>query len=1112
MQGVSGKTVIGNAALLATFSLVLSGCLSDEKATSEQQEVEITNHVTGSVGDGPVVGAAMRVVRNDGGVLQEFVSDTFADFDIAVKTRSGNYPLIIEARDGIDLVTGQAPDFTLFGAIPVASENTTANVNPFTTFTVEVAKDLPGGLTAENLAAAERIVVNSMNSGLTGLVATGPSDTAIGASNIAEIVKASEALSETVRRTRNLLQAYGTTTSGNDVIRELSSDLIDDIRDGIGGSRVDARTAAISTVVSVQVLLETMSNELHVNDVDATASMSAAINQVIDPAPTSGIDDQTVTAQMLETVRVGLAAAFAVSGSPKVAELQQVVSGMQAGMDFMLIRTLLPDDYRATLDGVLNTVAGGDILLVNTINGVVRNGGAEPPPNRAPTISGTPATMAATNAMYSFTPTATDADGDLLSFIISGRPTWASFDTSTGRLYGTPGPADAGPHNNIVISVSDGAASASLSAFSIIVNVDNTAPMISGTPPSQLSAGAQYDFTPSASDPDGGVLTFSITNPPAWASFDTSTGRLSGSPGPDDVGAHNNIVISVSDGAASASLPAFSIIVNAVNSVPIISGNPSSQVTAGGQYDFVPAASDADGQTLTFNITNPPVWANFDSTTGRLSGTPTVADVGPHNNIVISVTDGAASAVLPAFSIIVNLDNSAPSISGTPNTQVSVGGLYDFTPSASDPDGNPLTFSITNPPVWASFDTTTGRLSGSPTSGDVGPHNNIVITVTDGAASASLAAFAINVTTTNAAPTIAGSPPAQVVVGSAYDFTPTASDPDGDVLTFSVSNLPSWATFNTATGRLSGTPGSGNTGAHNNIVISVSDGAASASLAAFSIIVNAANSAPTISGNPPTQVTVGNPYNFTPTANDADGDALTFSVTNRPAWASFDAASGNLSGTPGAGDAGSFGNIVINVSDGQASASLPAFTITVDAAPNSPPTISGAPPSQVNANTAYSFIPTASDPDGDSLTFSVTGLPGWASFNTSNGVISGTPTDANVGVYSNISITVTDGADNATLGPFSITVNAVSLGSVTLTWTPPTQNEDGTPLTDLAGYWIYWGTTPGSYPNSVRIDNPGISSYVVENLAPGTYEFVATSFNSAEVQSVYSNPATKVVP
>jgi hypothetical protein len=64
---------------------------------------------------------------------------------------------------------------------------------------------------------------------------------------------------------------------------------------------------------------------------------------------------------------------------------------------------------------------------------------------------------------------------------------------------------------------------------------------------------------------------------------------------------------------------------------------------------------------------------------------------------------------------------------------------------------------------------------------------------------------------------------------------------------------------------------------------------------------------------------------------------------------------------------------------------------------------------------------------------------------------------------------------------------------------------------DLAGYKIYWGTTPGQYTHSVKIENAGMSSYVVENLTPGTYEFAATSFNEAGVESAYSNPATRVL-
>ncbi|MET0066066.1 MAG: putative Ig domain-containing protein [Candidatus Thiodiazotropha sp.] len=91
---------------------------------------------------------------------------------------------------------------------------------------------------------------------------------------------------------------------------------------------------------------------------------------------------------------------------------------------------------------------------------------------------------------------------------------------------------------------------------------------------------------------------------------------------------------------------------------------------------------------------------------------------------------------------------------------------------------------------------------------------------------------------TNAAPTISGSPSTNVDVGTAYSFTPAANDEDGDDLSFSVVNLPSWASFNSTTGAVSGTPGAQDVGDYNNIRISVSDGSDEASLAAFSITVN----------------------------------------------------------------------------------------------------------------------------------------------------------------------------------------------------------------------------------------------------------------------------------
>lgn len=178
---------------------------------------------------------------------------------------------------------------------------------------------------------------------------------------------------------------------------------------------------------------------------------------------------------------------------------------------------------------------------------------------------------------------------------------------------------------------------------------------------------------------------------------------------------------------------------------------------------------------------------------------------------------------------------------------------------------------------------------------------------------------------------------------------------------------------------------------------------------------------------------------------------------------------------------------------------------------NSAPQISGSPSSAVAVGEMYSFTPNASDPNGDTLSFTIDNPPGWAGFDTGTGELSGQPTLGNVGLYENILISVSDGKASTSLPQFSISVDQVGTFSTTLSWTAPTQNEDGSALTDLSGYKLYWGTTPGSYPNSVTIDDAGTTIYVVENLSAGTYEFVATSFNTAGVESRYSGSATKVL-
>jgi Putative Ig domain len=369
-----------------------------------------------------------------------------------------------------------------------------------------------------------------------------------------------------------------------------------------------------------------------------------------------------------------------------------------------------------------------------------------------------------------------------------------------------------------------------------------------------------------------------------------------------------------------------------------------------------------------------------------------------------------------------------------------------------------------------------------------------------------------------AAPKISGTPAATAKPGVWYNFLATASDADSDTLRFSIQNKPSWLVFNTSSGRLSATPTAANIGTYNNIVIRVSDGSSTASLPAFSIRVGSgsggSNQPPQISGTPPTTARAGAWYNFVATASDPNGDKLKFSIQNKPSWLVFNTSSGRLSGTPTTANNGTYNNIIIGVSDGRGgNASLSAFALTVGGSSgNQPPTISGTPPTSVTSGSAYSFTPTARDPEGRTLTFTITNKPSWATFSSTSGRLSGTPSSAQTGTYPNILIKVSDGTATASLPAFAIVVSTTQTdGSATLSWTPPTRNTDGSTLTNLAGYRIAYGTSPGALTRTVQVANPGVSRYVVENLAAGTWYFAVRAYSNGGSESTPSSTVSKSV-
>ena len=268
------------------------------------------------------------------------------------------------------------------------------------------------------------------------------------------------------------------------------------------------------------------------------------------------------------------------------------------------------------------------------------------------------------------------------------------------------------------------------------------------------------------------------------------------------------------------------------------------------------------------------------------------------------------------------------------------------------------------------------------------------------------------------------------------------------------------------------------------------------------------NRAPSIYGSPTTNIEAGASFVFLPLADDPDGDRLAFSVNALPAWASFDPSSGRITGTPATTDIGLTGGITISVSDGIQGAKLSPFRIRVLKAgtlppPTSPPVITGTPPGTVAAGATYWFQPIVADPDGDTLDFTLSNAPAWLSLAFDSLV--GSPTDSDVGLYSGIVLTVSDGTYTDVLGPFHIEVVDAATLKATLDWSTPTTNDDGTPLNDLAGFTLNYGQQDGVYPYTVDVPDPLAISHTVDELVPGTYYFVAKAYNAVGASSDPSN-------
>ncbi|EGR0170904.1 tandem-95 repeat protein [Vibrio alginolyticus] len=547
-----------------------------------------------------------------------------------------------------------------------------------------------------------------------------------------------------------------------------------------------------------------------------------------------------------------------------------------------------------------------------------------------------------------------DNDDDTLQYLITEQVSHGVLEQLTNNSWRYTPEADFNGSDFFLFKVNDGDLDSTEVRVDLTVNVVNDTPTatdISATGEEEIP----LTITLNGNDAEGSSLSYQIVKSPVNGNV-TVTGNHAVYTGNSNFFGQDSFTYSVSDGELTSGVALVTITVNNVNDAPVITGTPSAQVDEDSVYQFVPAALDNDpADTLTYLIANKPPWATFDKTTGALSGTPSNRYVGTYPGIVISVSDGSISSSLSAFSITVNNVNDAPVISGSPATQVNEDSTYLFTPQVSDVDSQAFTFSIVNKPSWASFDASTGTLSGTPDNGDVGKYQGIVISVSDGLTTTMLNRFSIVVNNVNDAPVISGTPALTVNEGSTYRFALQASDVDSSSLSFSIRNKPSWATFDRATGLLSGTPENEHVGSTNNIVISVSDGELSTSLAAFSITVINVNDEP---------VAVNDTYVFTESndgsylldvlSNDSDVDLDTLQLE----WVKPTSGTATIVGSQIQLVTTSIGTVAVqySVKDGNGGKATAKAIVTIKSAKLDAPTIAAPSDIEVNATSLFTKV------------------------------------------------------------------------------------------------------------------------------------------------------------
>ncbi|MDT8282016.1 MAG: putative Ig domain-containing protein, partial [Gammaproteobacteria bacterium] len=400
--------------------------------------------------------------------------------------------------------------------------------------------------------------------------------------------------------------------------------------------------------------------------------------------------------------------------------------------------------------------------------------------NQPPTIQSTPVVTAQTKVLYSYAVSATDEDGDTLTYALIQSPAGMIIDSTSGLITWAPGAPDAYP---VTVQVSDGQGGEVTQPFTVIVEQLNVAPIIQSTPIFTGLTNTLYSYSVMATDDNGDALTYRLTQSATGMIIDSSSGLITWTP---SASGSFPVTVVVSDGRGGEGTQSFVVIVEPLNQSPVIQSAPVISAQTDVAYSYQVIASDANGDSLAYSLTQSPAGMSINTVSGLISWTSTVTGSFP---VTVQVSDGRAGVDEQLFVVTVTQSNRPPVITSAPVAQATIDQPYTYQVIASDVDANVLTYRLLAAPLGMNINASSGVISWLPANFET---SNVNIEVDDGKTGKATQLFTVSskYPADNQPPVFAPLADRVVVIGTKFSLQLNAQDPEGKTIRYAIAPLP----------------------------------------------------------------------------------------------------------------------------------------------------------------------------------------------------------------------------------------------------------------------------------------------------------------------------------